>query len=571
MERCFREIRKQTGYTFFYERTLIAGEKPVTVNLNQVGLSQALDRIFNGRTLSHTIVDKTIVVKENQPVARTIPAPRQEMVKDPVLIKGRVTDSEGQGIEGVTVQVKNDVHASVTGPDGTFAITVPDVQTAVLIFSHINMQPEELAVKGQTNVSISLKSKIVEQQEVVIVGYGTQKKSNVTGAVSTVKVEELLGNRPVATTGALLQGAAAGLQVNIGSGEPGAPASFNIRGATDIQAGSNTIRTTGPFIIVDNMPFNGPLNLLDPNDIETVTVLKDAGSAAIYGARSAFGVVLVTTKKGAKNQKVRFDYSNNLTMVQATNLPRKASVLETVQSYKDMGAIVYRTGNDVDTWLNLINEYNQDPSRYPDGYTIVEDVRYPLRGYDAMKNLLGSNPLQFMHNLSVSGGSEKTTYRFSLGTVKENGVLAPDSKQDMYRRYNFKSSVTTEVKKWLTIQADAAYYNSLKSYPISDGLNTAINFAPYVPMEDSLEIGGVNYLSESPKNVVTMRAPSVDKTDDIRLTGRIILRPVTDLTLTAEYTHDNLQVRNTFYQKITTAPIRASTKLLQEERGCLER
>lgn len=197
----------------------------------------------------------------------------------------------------------------------------------------------------------------------------------------------------------------------------------------------------------------------------SITVLKDAGSAAIYGARSAFGVILITTKKGKKNQKTVFNYSNNLTLSTPTNLPQKATVLETIQSYKDMGTSSYWLGQDVDTWLDLAKKYYADPSTYPNGYAIVNDIRYPLATTNAYENLLGNNAKQFMHNFSASGGSDKTTYRVSLGTVNQNGIIVPSSHQDYFNRYNVRSFVSSDINEWLNVQVDGNYVNSTTSTP----------------------------------------------------------------------------------------------------------
>ena len=467
-------------------------------------------------------------------------------------VKGRLLDEKNEPLIGASVIVKNTTNGTVSDNMGMFSIRALPVDT--LQFMFIGYKTEERVVGNTASFNISFVLNAVGLNDVVVVGYGTQKKANLTGAVSSVKMDEILGNRPVGTTGALLQGVVPGLQVTIGNGEPGSSKSFNIRGATDIPATGtgNTISTQGPLVLVDNVPLNGPLNLLDPNDIESVTVLKDAGSAAIYGARSAFGVILITTKRGAKNQKITFNYSNNLTLSKPINLPEKATVLQTIQSYKDMGTIGYWTGHDVDTWLDLEKKYLVDPSSYPKGYAIVNGIRYNLATNDAYKNLMGNTAQQFMHNLSVSGGSDKMTYRLSFGSVNENGIIVPSSHQDYYKRYNVKSVVTSDVNKWMNIQLDAAYYNSTKSYPATDGFNQVSNLPPYTPMDDSITYNGQTVISATPKNLVLLSSPTIDRFDDIRLTGRTVLKPFTGFTLTGEYTFDNLRNLNTSYDKIST-------------------
>ena len=194
----------------------------------------------------------------------------------------------------------------------------------------------------------------------VVVGFGTQKKSNLTGAVSSVDMDKVLGDRPVSSSSQALQGAIPGMQVTFGGGRPGQGTSLNIRGVTSINGGS-------PLVLVDNVPMS--LDDVNPKDIQNITVLKDAAASSIYGARAAYGVILVTTKKAGKNQPIQFNYSSNLTWSEASTLPEKATPLEFVQGLKDFGQPTNWTGQNVETWLNLLKEYEADPSKYPDGIT----------------------------------------------------------------------------------------------------------------------------------------------------------------------------------------------------------
>lgn len=541
-------ISQQAGYSVFYSDELPAlSQQKVTINANGASLNDALNQCFKDTPLSYVINGKTILVIERRSSSK-------KNISAGINVSGTITDGKGIPLPGVTVKVKDGLLSTSSDANGIYVLkNIPT--DATLVFSFLGYQVNELPVNGSNTLNVTMKEKVGELNEVVVVGYGTQKKENLTGAVNTVKVDDLLGNRPVSTTGAVLQGAIPGLNVTIGTGEPGGNPSFNIRGGTDIgsSTANNVIKTQEPFIVLDNVPFTGPINLIDPNDIETVTVLKDAGSAAIYGARSAFGVVLITTKKGAKNQPVRFNYSNNLTLVTPTNLPKKASVLQTIQSYKDMGTVGYWTGNDVDTWLDLVKKYNADPSAYPDGQATVNNVIYPLAETDAIRNVIADHSWYYMHNLSVSGGSEKTNYRVSAGTVKENGIIVPESKQDQYKRYNVRSFLSSDITKWFTAQVDAAYYNSTKSYPANDGFGPAAVFAPYFSMADSVVINGEKVINGTPKNIVKLRAPTIRRLDDTRLTGRGILKPFAGLQITGEYTYDNLRGLTTSYDKVVTA------------------
>ena len=193
--------------------------------------------------------------------------------------------------------------------------------------------------------------------------------------------------------------------------------SFNIRGVNSLDKNGK------PLVLVDNVEMD--INMLDPNDIDSVTVLKDAASSAIYGARAAFGVILITTKKGSDSTRLSINYSNNFSFSRPANMPRKATPLQTVQAYKDMGTINYQSGQNVDTWLDLLKEYNANPSAYPDGYAMVDGLRYSLAETNLFDDMMETG-FQQTHNLSVGGGTKDISYRFSFGMVDENGVLASD-------------------------------------------------------------------------------------------------------------------------------------------------
>ena len=400
-------------------------------------------------------------------------------------IKGAVKDNKGVGLQGITITEKNTANVSITNGTGEFTIKVGSA-SATLVFSGVGFQTKETKIEEGKAVNILLNEDVKELSDVVVVGYGTQNKAKVTGATATLKMNDVLGDRPVTSLGALLQGATPGLQVTINSGAPGASTSWNIRGGTGFGSSPTSgINTNGPFIIVDNVPYNGPTNLLDPSDIETVTVLKDAGSAAIYGARSAFGVVVITTKSGKKNQKAQFNYSNNFVFATPNNLPVKATPIQQVQSWMDGGmAGTYYGQQNLVKWMELLQDYQQHPGNYPTGGTVFNNVYYQLAQADAIKDLLGHNSTQQIHNFSVNGGNDKTTYRLSFGTTNENGILVPEAKQDNFKRYNVKSVISSDINSWMNVQLDAGYYNATTTSPFyTDAFGTATNLPSPLPLD----------------------------------------------------------------------------------------
>lgn len=337
-------------------------------------------------------------------------------------VTGKVTDENGGPLPGTTVMIKGTTRTVVSLNDGTFKIQVPGAGS-VLIFSFISYNAEEVVVGNQTSIQVQLKPNAQARllNDVVVVGYGTQKKVNLTGSVATVSGDDLV-KRPVVNTASMLQGTMPGVQINQGSGEPGNEGvSIRIRGnGTFSGAGSD------PLVLVDGVP--GSLNDLNPNNIESVSVLKDAASASIYGSRAANGVILVTTKQG-KSGKMNIQYDFNIGIYKPTKL---FDLVTNSAQYMDL----YNEAR--------INSGLTDPSLlYPqdqiDLYRNSTDrVHYPNTDWQSL--IFKTAPTQ-NHNLTFSGGNEKTTYNVSLGYVDENGIMRGFN----YKRYNARVNLTSKV------------------------------------------------------------------------------------------------------------------------------
>ncbi|MBO9595777.1 MAG: TonB-dependent receptor [Niabella sp.] len=469
--------------------------------------------------------------------------------RDEQMIKGIVKNEKDQPLGGITISGKDGSPATVSNEQGRFSIRLSGLP--VLLVSGVGYETLEMDVTGKQEVEIVLKTDVKALTDVVVVGYGTQSRAKITGAVAVVKMDDVLGERPVSTTATLLQGVVPGLQVTIPSGRPGEGASINIRGGTDFgTALTSSINTDAPLILVDNTVFDGPLNLIDPNDIETVTVLKDAGSAAIYGSRSAYGVVLITTKKGKKNQKTQFNYSNNIVFATPDALPRKATPERSLQALIDGGLANYAVGQgqDLKKWIGFINDYRSDPQKFPGGYTMDNGIFYNLKGNDAVGDILGNASRQFMNNLSISGGSDKTTYRIALGTTNEKGILVPSANADNFKRYNIRSAVTTDVTKWMNVQLDASYiYANTRRPGYADPYTYAVRIPSFLA-EDS--IPGYAGQMATGKNLVSNTYPTNFRYDQLRMIGRIVLKPAAGLSVTGEASYDNYHALTSSYNKL---------------------
>lgn len=242
------------------------------------------------------------------------------------ICKGVVKDETGESIIGASVVVKGTTNGTITDIDGNF--TLSNLKRGdVIEVSYIGYKSQEIVWDGQP-INLVLKTDTQALEEVVVVGFGSQKKENLTGAVSQVKMDDVLGSRPVVNAMSALQGTMPGLQItpNGDAAGPGQAKTFNIRGTTSINGGS-------PLVLIDNVP--GDIDMLNPEDIESISVLKDAASSAIYGARAAFGVILVTTKKGKTGQKAQLNYNNNFGFQKSINRPETATSLQWMQAYLD--------------------------------------------------------------------------------------------------------------------------------------------------------------------------------------------------------------------------------------------
>jgi len=411
LSEALKEIHRQTGFSVLYNAKMLKKAVPVNVNLQNADLEDALKKCFQDQPFTYIINNTTIVVtpitEENKPVAA-------------ITITGQVKDNKGLPLPGVTIKIKGSDVGTQTGIDGNYNVSVPDGK-AVLVFSFIGFVTQEIPVGSQSKIDVVLKEQTSALNEVVVVGYGTQKKVNLTGAVSSVS-GETLNKRPVVNPASMLEGLAPGVQINTGSGEPGNEnVSIRIRGnGTFSGAGSD------PLILIDGVP--GNFSDLNPTDIDNVSVLKDAASASIYGSRAANGVVLVTTKQGKAGQ-LSVTYDGNVGIYKPTKM--------------------FKLITNSAQYMELFNEAHinsgiTDPgSLYPqdqiDLYRNSTDkLHYP--NTDWLSLIFKTAPTQ-NHNVTFSGGTDKTTYNVSLGYIDQNGIM----KGFNYKRYNARINLTSRV------------------------------------------------------------------------------------------------------------------------------
>lgn len=375
-------------------------------------------------------------------------------------VKGMVTDPSGLGMPGVSVLEKGTQNGVITGLDGDFSINTSSTD-AILVFSFIGYQTVEVALDGRTSLSVQLSEEETLLEQVVVVGYGTQKKINVTGAVDQISGDQLI-DRPIANLVQGLQGVSPGLNITYLGGKPGTVPNINIRGFTSINGG-------GPLIVIDGVAgSNSDLLRLNPSDIESYSVLRDAASAAIYGARAAFGVILITTKKGQEG-KQKISYNNYFSWGKPTVLPNPVTdpyifsrVLETSTNNTPWDYVNYS-----DAYYQWAKERSEDPS--------VEDTRLDpvnpnLWAYMGNNNwydyFFNSSSFSMNHSLSISGnsgGKMPVGYYISGDYTNENGMnkLA----DDYWDRYSLRARLTANPVKWLNVDNNLNIYQTERADP----------------------------------------------------------------------------------------------------------
>jgi TonB-linked SusC/RagA family outer membrane protein len=385
-------------------------------------------------------------------------------------ITGNVSTSEDNTpLTGVTVNVKGTDGSTVTNASGNFSISASTGQT--LVFSYVGYITKETVVGSGNTLSVSLNHNVNALQDVVVVGYGTQKKANLTGAVTTVDVAKTFASKPINDPTKALQGVVPGLTIQYGNGGITSGASINIRGVGSINGSGR------PLILVDNVQTDD-LSIINPNDIESISVLKDAASASIYGARAAFGVILIKTKTGRRNQKATVSYNNYFSWNTPTVLPDFANPVDELAALNAAG-IRAGTSSPETFGMNLVKlragilNWEQKYSKTNTGTEMIKgedwdidpnDGRaYFFKVWDPKKEMLNKYTFSQEHNISVQGGTQNLSYYLSGAYSFDGGIIKMNP--DQVNKYNFTLGLNSTVNKWLDLSAKAMYRNFRYDYP----------------------------------------------------------------------------------------------------------
>ena len=470
--------------------------------------------------------------------------------------KGVVKDATGEPIIGASVSVKGTKNATVTDLDGAFTLQGVTKGTTIVV-SYIGFVNSEIKWDGRS-LNVTLQEDTQGLEEVVVVGYGTQKKANLSGAVANVD-GKVLENRPITNIGQGLQGVVPNLNVSMNSGgAPGASSSYNIRGNTSLNGGS-------PLVLVDNVQMDA--NLVNPDDVESISVLKDASSAAIYGARAAYGVILITTKKGRKSDKPNISFN-------ATGYwqsPAKSyHNVNSMQYLKMMDEANKNDGGSGRYFKDQVYKYTEayfngthkDPVFFDEAY---DKAKYGYCGNTDWWNELYKTSFSQIYNANISGGNDRTTYYASIAMNNQKGILTAGD--DKYKKYNANVNISSNITKWLNVSAKISHTYTSELHPT--GGTTAMNptaysglsaysgmmkndLSPLMPVKhpDGHYAGQGSYTN--PIAIMEQGGNAKYRQNDLWMTGAVRITPIKGLVINADYTwnfygrNSNEHVRN-FY------------------------
>lgn len=552
VETVLKQIKTKTGFDFFFNNKHVDLNRRVSVSVNEGNVFDVLSKVFAGTNVKYSIMDKKIVLA----VDATNGVQQNAITK----VSGKVVDASGEPIIGASVVEKGTTNGVVTDINGNFTLTVNSTKPELTI-SYIGYKTQTAKPQAGKTMAVTLSEDTELLDEVVVVGYGTMKKKDLTGAVSSIK----MGDAPVGTVSTIshaLAGKAAGLQVNTVSAQPGGGSNFRIRGAGSVKAGN------APLIIIDGFPVSATdeekiktgkyssgssdniLASINPNDIESIEILKDASSTAIYGARAGNGVIIITTKKG-KTGAPKVTYSGTATvqiladkydMLNAQDFMLQSNRYAKEEWMRSQGIGIYGGKSESQA------EKPYEPY-YKDGQTPANNTEW----FDEITR----TGFQTQHNVSVNGGTETTKYLISGNFFRQNGVV----KNNDLQRYTGRVNLEQKVSKYVNMGVNMTISrNQANNVPLGSGQNenasimvAAAQFNPLLPIKDANGDYVLNSQAAFLPNPVSL-LEITDKTTKERLlaTAFVEVKPINDLTLKASFGIDRNYQKHSVYMPKTT-------------------
>ncbi len=462
----FDHIEDNSEFILLYNEKWVDVNRRVDINVKNETVEKVLDQTFKGTRNVYKIYDRQVVILQDEKAE--IPANVQRQIAESQIqqpqqkeITGTVTDTDGLPLPGVSVIVKGTTIGTVTNNDGAFSLEIP-LNAETLQFSFVGMKTQEIVVGNKTTINVTMQTDAIGIEEVVAVGYGSMKKSNVTGSISTVDIDALGTQTPV-TVGEMLQGSTTGVQVT-NSGDPGSVPIIRIRGVSSLV-------NNNPLFVVDGIPV-GDSRDFNPNDIETIQVLKDASAASIYGSRAANGVILITTKKGNYGEKLRVEFQSSYGISKASKLLDLADAKEFAK------------------WDNLSMDNVGLP--HVASSDAVLDGSYDV-DTDWQKEVF-KEAVTKDANLSVFGGSESISFRMSIGRKDEDGiVIGPKFERTTFTfSGEFKNEYLTIGQNTRVAWSESQNFNTEESGTRST-LTDVVWALPTIPVYDDNNLGGFGF------------------------------------------------------------------------------
>ena len=448
------QIEKQSEFMFFYKSEEVDNNQPITLEATNKLVTEILDEMLKDRGLNYQIIDRQIIISSTR--SDSPPAAVRQQGR---LINGTVFDDQGEPIIGANIIEKGTANGVISDIDGKFTLTVQENATLQITF--IGFISQEIPVRNQTNITVTMREDTQSLDELVVVGYGVQKKVNLTGSVTSINFNEEMINRPITDVSQALSGKASGVWVSQNSGKPGDDgAQLRVRGW-------GTLNNSNPLVIVDGI--ESSLSQLNPNDIESISVLKDAASAAIYGSKAANGVILVTTKTGNRNEAVEVDFTS---YVGIQTLGRRFELINNSAEAMKISNQAYANdgrGGIFPDYLVKAFEEGSDKYKYPN--TDWFGVAY-------------KPAIMSQYNLSIRGGTQRSSSFLSINYMNQDGMI---SNTESYR-YGIRANIDYDVNNWFKIGGRLNYtrQNNAEPYSMSRVYESFYRATSYIAPYDRL-------------------------------------------------------------------------------------
>ncbi|WP_162386947.1 TonB-dependent receptor [Spirosoma endbachense] len=452
-------IEDQAKIHFVYSTSNIDVNQTVSLKVTNTKLESVLNDLLKPLSISYGVVGNRIMLKSDRKNTKSssLSEPDPSLKTTGRLVNGTVMDEKKSGLSGVNVLLKGTRSGTTTDKNGKFSINI-DNDNSVLVFSFVGYGTQEVPVGNRDDIEVFLAEDNKNLTEVLVVGYGTQKKINQTGAIDVIKGDALI-NRPTTTLSQTMQGKTSGVNFSAGSYgfEPGAALGIQIRGQG------------APLVLIDNVV--GSLNGLNPNDVESISVLKDAAASAIYGARAPYGVVLITTKSGSNSNKINIEFSASTTSITPYRMPHLADSYTTALALNEAAANTKVPAIYTNATIERILAYQKDPINTPETVPSAANAALWANLYESNANYDWFNVYygkgnRNQQNIALSGGSKTFNFYLSAGRQYDGGVLQVAT--DNYKRYNTIAKFEANLTNWLKLSSNSRYYTTARQVPAYD-------------------------------------------------------------------------------------------------------